>query len=531
LYAFVGNENNPEEARKWTAGLLQKMAKDEADRDDANALIQRYAAGDPSAINTVTKELRKKSENGSYLKAYLFNRLGFTELAQQEQQKLGAGTKVGQASIDGKQYTVEYGANGAPLRAWNVRGTEVGEDTLAKISAGGLRPGAQIFGFTGEVGIVKDPSTGENVEVRQRTNSQTGQVENVIVTGPNAGKLYTGSAIPQSKSVSTAMAKMDYQTITALQQRHGGNVLDALKEFQTIKGPLNDVERQQFLQLYGYGTTVPGGAMPGQPQMGQPSTGGQPAMAQPQARPMPQAPMPPQQTQTRPQQAAPVVAPVVPGQLPPPGAGLSTPIGTLQTQQALTKKAGEERIETQAQGERTILTEAAKQVAASPETRGMLASIDKVTQLLDSGQHNVGSALSAFDGRGPIAQAIGSQFETDDAKNTRLIMDTVNKLAADGLKTLGSNPSTVDLEFWTKFKPNASSDPQFVKEWIESRSADLKRRLGYAGGQQAMGGRGGPMEEVKQQPKLSREDTQALEWARRNPNDPRAAEIKKRLGL
>jgi hypothetical protein len=59
----------------------------------------------------------------------------------------------------------------------------------------------------------------------------------------------------------------------------------------------------------------------------------------------------------------------------------------------------------------------------------------------------------------------------------------------------------------------------------------LKRRLGYAGGQQAMGGRGGPMEEVKQQPKLSREDTQALEWARRNPNDPRAAEIKKRLGL
>jgi hypothetical protein len=70
-------------------------------------------------------------------------------------------------------------------------------------------------------------------------------------------------------------------------------------------------------------------------------------------------------------------------------------------------------------------------------------------------------------------------------------MDTVQKLAADGLKTLGSNPSTVDLEFWTKFKPDASSDPQFVKEWIESRSADLKRRLGYAGTQQGLGGRGG----------------------------------------
>jgi hypothetical protein len=161
----------------------------------------------------------------------------------------------------------------------------------------------------------------------------------------------------------------------------------------------------------------------------------------------------------------------------------------------------------------------------------MLAGIDKVTQLLDSGQHNVGSLASGVVGRGRVAQAIGSQFETVDAKNTKTIMDTVNKLAADGLKTLGTNPSTVDLEFWTKFKPDASSDPEFVKEWIESRSADLKRRLGYAGTQQRAGGRAGPAPEIKQQPKLSREDTQALEWARKNPNDPRAKEIKQRLGL
>jgi hypothetical protein len=85
-----------------------------------------------------------------------------------------------------------------------------------------------------------------------------------------------------------------------------------------------------------------------------------------------------------------------------------------------------------------------------------------------------------FAGRGPIAQSIGRQFETTDAKNTKTIMDTVNKLAADGLKVLGTNPSTVDLEFWTKFKPDVASDPDFVKEWITSRSADLKRRLGYA---------------------------------------------------
>lgn len=396
LHAFIGNENNPEEGRKWASGLLQKMFKDQVDRDDANALINRYVTGDPSAINTVTKELRKRTQEGSYFKAYLLNRLGFTELAREEQYKLGAGGKVGQASVDGKQFTVEYDAQGAPIRAWNVRGTEVGEDTLAKISAGGLRPGAQIFGFTGEVGIVKDPITGQDVEVRQRTNSQTGQVENVIVTGPNAGKLYTGAAIPQAKSVSTAMAKMDYQTITALQQRHGGNVLDALKEFQTIKGPLNDIERNQFLQLYGYGTTVPGGAMPGMPQGAQPvyRPGVEPQQVQqiPQPSPQvttqqvqgapiqqpqsPQAAVVPQQAQVTPQPQAIRPAPAVPGVGRPAG-GLTTPVGQLQVQQSLGKTAGEAQIGVAKERSQSYNEYLDKELAPQAENGNTVVSVRK----------------------------------------------------------------------------------------------------------------------------------------------------------
>jgi hypothetical protein len=149
------------------------------------------------------------------------------------------------------------------------------------------------------------------------------------------------------------------------------------------------------------------------------------------------------------------------------------------------------QLKAQREGQQTVITEAAKQVAASADTQNTLNSINKVVGLLDSGQHNVGSALSGFAGRGPIAQAIGNQFETDDAKNTKTILDTVNKLAADGLKTLGSNPSTVDLEFWTKYKPDGSSNPAFVRDWIQSRSEDLKRRLGYAGSQMGAGGTAG----------------------------------------
>jgi hypothetical protein len=150
-----------------------------------------------------------------------------------------------------------------------------------------------------------------------------------------------------------------------------------------------------------------------------------------------------------------------------------------------------------------IAKKAGEQVAASAETQGMLAGIDKITQILDSGEHNIGPGLSILQGRGTVAQAVGKQFETKDARNTSTVMDTVRKLAADGLKVLGSNPSTVDLQFWTADKPNESSDPAYVKSWLESRAADLKRRLGYAESQLGKGGGAGGAPEVPAQPRIT----------------------------
>jgi len=130
-------------------------------------------------------------------------------------------------------------------------------------------------------------------------------------------------------------------------------------------------------------------------------------------------------------------------------------------------------------GRQEALKESTKILQGLPDVNNMVRSINKAVTLIDSGEHNIGSITSGLVGRGPIAQAIGKQFETTDAKNTAIIMDTVNKLAADGLKTLGSNPSTRDLEFWTANKPNAESSPELVKEWIESRKADLQRRIEF----------------------------------------------------
>jgi Uma2 family endonuclease len=76
------------------------------------------------------------------------------------------------------------------------------------------------------------------------------------------------------------------------------------------------------------------------------------------------------------------------------------------------------------------------------------------------------------------------------------------------------------LEFWTRFKPDASSDPEFVKEWIQTRSDDLQRRVNYA--RQQMG-----IEPVF----VRDQDRQAYEWTKKNANDPRAAQIRQKLGL
>ena len=293
LHAIAGNPNYPAEARRLAGELTAKAYKGKVEEDKANDTIQKAFSGqDPKALNSVMSDLRKDRSEGSYLKAILYGRLGLTELAREEQQKLGAGTKISQSMIEGKQYTVEYGGNGEVKRAWDSSGIAVGDDRLATISAGGMKPGTQAFGFTGESVTIPQGQPDAGQEYRQRTNSVTGQVENVISTGPNSGKLYTGSP-GLVKSVGTAAAKIDYNLGADLYKKHSGNVIDMLKEYELIRGPQSPEQRQSFLNQYGYGKTISPPSLPG-------------AQPQPQAIPLYDAQgqptmVAPQQVQTRPQ--------------------------------------------------------------------------------------------------------------------------------------------------------------------------------------------------------------------------------------
>lgn len=398
LIQFASQESTPKDVRDLAVELVAQQNRGKLSMEDAEKKIQGMLTGDKAATSDVLRDIRK--EEGSFVKALLFARLGLNDLAQAEQKKLqGDQRDYSQAILDGQQYFVERDNRGIIQRAWDSTGKRASTDIIPQLMAGALKPGVSAYGFTGEVGIAKDPTTGQDVEIRQRTNAQTGKIENVIVTGPNAGSVYKGTAIPQSKSVQTAMAKMDYGLITDLQKKHGGNVIDALSEFQKFKGPLNDVERQQFLNLYGYGKTVPGGTVP-QTAVEQQPTPARTVM-QGQFSPVEYPPV----VERRPQQAqipAPARPGVVAGPVAPvaPGArtALTTPIGEMQSQQRVREKAQTERIQTQEEAIRA-------EQKPPAEAKGKVAAADVTNQKIADDTYKLVQPIAEL-----IKQSTGSGF-------------------------------------------------------------------------------------------------------------------------
>jgi soluble lytic murein transglycosylase len=436
---YLSLQDNPRDLVNYGYDPTVPKALQDRARDRAAELINQER-GMTAAKNQIpnmsetdiAKALRDKTTGGNYLKAALFAVLGMENSAMAEAARLGIGKET-MSQLNGEPVMIKIAANGTPIEGYNAA-------TGKKLSASELIAAAQGGGTLGKgaslsAEVYVDPATGNRYKSGY---DNSGRVALVNIQG---GAPFKGD--PKSltlQSIGTAQARADIGLITELKKKHGTNVLDAEKDYVALNGPFKSTgDRAEFRQAYGFDLAQPGGAA---------GAGG----AAPGATTTPGA------------TAAPA------------GANVNVPLAQQQRQ---------------AQGQKDIVTEAAKQVAASADTQNMLKDINKVTGLLDSGNHNIGSIGSTIVGRGRIAQALGEIGETDDAANTRTIMDTVTKLAADGLKALGSNPSTVDLEFWTKYKPDATSNPKFVRDWIQSRSDDLKRRLGYAGAQVGAGGGAG----------------------------------------
>jgi hypothetical protein len=146
----AGNETDPAKRRNMFAQILAKEDVSEGNKVLANRLIaedymkqkaisdaeQKIAKATP---NDLSRYMKERTKEGSYVKAILYARLGLNDLAQKEQELLSPSLKMSSA-IDstGKQYTVERDSKGAIVRGFDQTGKTIGQETLANLSAAAM---------------------------------------------------------------------------------------------------------------------------------------------------------------------------------------------------------------------------------------------------------------------------------------------------------------------------------------------------------------------------------------------------------
>jgi hypothetical protein len=443
LFKIAGNENYTDEQRTAAAKRAYDISESQKAQKDAEKKINNaFQSGDQKQINSVMNDIRKDDASGSYVKAYLFHRLGLNELSANEQKKLGAGDKWEQATLGGQNYLVHRNGQGAIIGAHDANGVTQDDTTLAKLNAGGAPYGSHQYTYGSEV--YKAP---DGAMLRNRTNSITGASEWVDMKN-NEVWHGEGQPIPQ---------RIETQTEIAQNKANIGVNAAGNRAYNTAAGKFN-FENQSNVPMHG-GATNAGVVHPGATV----------------------APAPQGQPQPAPQGNVQPTRPIASAAQPQPA-----PQPAVNPNEGLTPAQITER--NKAQGK--VATTAATQVANLGATQNTIDQADHALDLLESGKHNIGPMVGGtVQGKGPIAQAVGTQLETESARNTKAIMDTVRGIGgAASQAAIKGHLSNQELQFLTENKPTETSDPEYTRQWLIQARDKLARAANAAQGQVSMGG-------------------------------------------
>ena len=137
LMKLRSDESQPEFIRKRAGERAFELLNNERQVAVANEKIDTMVKnGDQNAI-AKTLAAKPKTEEGSYLKAYLFARLGLNDLAKEEQIKLGAGDKWKPVTTaEGETGLIKYNARGEPIQGTTSEGVDMDTKQLAKFASG-----------------------------------------------------------------------------------------------------------------------------------------------------------------------------------------------------------------------------------------------------------------------------------------------------------------------------------------------------------------------------------------------------------
>ena len=135
LYKMAGSDNP--QISGPARDKLEMMRNKQRGQKDADQLI-----GDGKTTD-LSRHLTSRNKDGSWIKYYLLKRLGMDEMAKEEAQLLGSGTKMtALTSTDGKQYSADVDGNGAIVKAWDESGKAVtNATTLANLQSSSLQKG------------------------------------------------------------------------------------------------------------------------------------------------------------------------------------------------------------------------------------------------------------------------------------------------------------------------------------------------------------------------------------------------------
>jgi hypothetical protein len=136
---IMADPNTPEPIAQLAAGRYAESLTKDKEEKKAEQVVMAAAQGDPKATNDLTRALRKNTEEGSYIKAVLFARLGLNDLAKEEQQKLGGGQRFeSMVGPDGQRYTADVSGQGGIMRAYDATGQQVDERKVAELNANAI---------------------------------------------------------------------------------------------------------------------------------------------------------------------------------------------------------------------------------------------------------------------------------------------------------------------------------------------------------------------------------------------------------
>ena len=284
-YAF--NDSAPAMVRKAAAAQsasdLDNANKTEQARQVGEAAIAKASAGDGTDLAKYMSQ--QNSDQGSYIKAYLYHRFGLNDLAVNEQQKLGAGDKWATALDErGNRALVQYNANGMPKIGFDSTGKQLDQNEMARFATGATGKGAVTEGTVGydKNGTPYTRTVLPNGQGLLFTNAHTGETSKFAPEGYR-----TTPVSPQERA--------QFNMAAQIEKRMRADNSDAARTGATPLHTEEEIQAEKNRIMSGYGPTYtpPASApTPVAPQTGQIAT--PQTVPQPGAAPAPAAPAAPQ---------------------------------------------------------------------------------------------------------------------------------------------------------------------------------------------------------------------------------------------